>query len=260
MIHNPRQEWPMPSYMQAWKAFRQMSDENHETALHLLSRPSWPTVDKTVITDVGCGDGMLVQQVVLHSKSEISEVRLYDPDREFLAEAERRLTETPCELQIKASTAFAEDIRSADLRGSHAILAVHVVYLMQEDGLAALLRELPIGTPLYIVLDQPHSVFSRLWRGTAPKYFERSRKTHQLVARLPRDTYGIEQSVITSHLQNPLVQRRDIRDAVLSILCYADVQDMEKDDYDSVQKEIARCTVGSHVLCESTCYEIVRTC
>ena len=130
MILNPRDEWPMLSYPRDWKTFRRLSDENIETARHLITRNHWPHASNLIITDIGCGDGLLTQQIVL--KSSVSEVRLIDPDAEFLKEAEQHLSETSGAPKIVTIQEGAETLKSEDLFDVNVILAVHVVYLMKD--------------------------------------------------------------------------------------------------------------------------------
>jgi len=248
----------MLSYDKAWKCFRRLSDENVETAIHLISRPRWPRVPRLTITDIGCGDGLLMEQILLNAPSTISEVRLIDPDPSFLEEATRHVSEAQDSAKVVACLEGAESLDRVDLVGVSVVLAVHVVYLIDASALNQILISLPANTPLYVVLDEPTSVFSRLWSISAEKYLRRSQQAHQRLARLRQEGYIVEHSTITSHIDNPLVLRPDVKDAILSILCYADARDFSREEYERVEKEIAKSIAGQRLLCESACYEIVR--
>jgi len=258
MDYNPRDEWPMLSYASDWKTFRRLSDENVETALHLISREHWPRASGLIITDIGCGDGLLTQQIILKTPGTVSEVRLIDPDADFLAEAKRHLSETTSEPpNIVDIQEGAEALQPVDLLDVKVVLAVHVVYLMRSQVFDTILKALPAGVPLYVVLDEPASVFSRLWSTFAKKYLRRSKETHTKIASLKEEGYVVEHSTITSHIDNPLAQRRDVKDAILSILCYTDMRDVSGEEYEIAEAEVSKSVAGQRLLCESACYEII---
>lgn len=258
MNYNAKEIWPMLSYESAWKCFRRLSDENIETALHLISRQYWPHTSDLIISDIGCGDGLLTQQIVLKVPVTVSEIRLIDPDVHFLREAFQHLSEISESPKITLKEAGAESLGPADLLDVDVVLAVHVVYLMNSDGFNNILEVMPSNVPLYVVLDEPSSIFSRLWAMCAHKYLKRSEETHKKIASLANNGYRINRSSITSHIDNPLVQREDVKDALLSILCYTDVKDFSQEEYEKVETEISKSIAGQRLLCESACYEIIR--
>ena len=259
MPYEPRQEWPMGSYKNTWRLFRRMSNENDVTAEHLISRSHWPRVKNLALLDIGCGDGLLTERIVLRSKKPVAEVRLLDPDKDFLGEAKAHITETGVVTNVKCRQGLAEDNLPECCRGVHAILAVHVVYLMRNGAFKRLIDFLPKGIPLYVVLDTPDSVFSKLWKKTAKKYASRSAKVHEALSDLPADQFEINFSTITSYLDSPLHQEQPgIKESVLSLLCYAEMQSLPTTTRRWVQQQVRDYTVGDHVHCESACYEIVK--
>lgn len=258
MDYNPKDEWPMLSYASAWKSFRRLSNENTETALHLISRQNWPRESDLIITDIGCGDGLLTQQILLNAPGTVSEVRLLDPDATFLTEAKQHLSETDDTVTIETLHDGAESIEQSDLFDVNVVLAVHVVYLMRSHIFDRIIEALPAQVPLYVVLDEPHSVFSRLWERFACKYLQRSRETHSGIAELKEQGYSIKRSTIISKIHNPLAQRPDVKDALMSILCYSDVRDFSDEEYNTAEFEISKSVAGQELLCESSCYEIIR--
>lgn len=251
----------MGSYMHSWKLFRVMSNENKVTADHLLSRPFWPRNEDLVLVDVGCGDGRLTEQIVLgHGRCRlVSEVRLLDPDPEFLAEARQHLTETGIVTNVNTFLGPAEDNLARHYSGSNVILAVHVVYLMQDGAFETMLDALPPGVPMYVVLDTPYSVFTTLWKNTAPKYYERSRKTHETIKHLAADKYSTDYTTISSRIDNPLhIPHEIVRNSILSMLCYSEVGSMPAEQREWVETQVAAKAVGEHIRCESACYEITK--
>lgn len=254
-----RDEWPMDIYMSSWKLFRCMSDENKETAKHLIKRKKWPKHNSVNILDIGCGDGLLIKQIITQCPNTINEVRLLDPDEELLREAYLHITEIDVVKSIHTYLNKIEQKVPECYEKVNVILAVHVIYLLKEESFRKMLEELPENIPIYIVLDKPNSIFTRLWKETARKYYSRSIKTHKIIEKLPSHKYSIKKSSINSCLDNPLnIDRAEIRDSILSLLCYADVRDMSTQEHNKVREEIIKVMVDGKVMCESACYEIIR--
>jgi hypothetical protein len=170
------------------------------------------------------------------------------------------LTETKLIQHIEPSQSTAEESFPECAKGCDVVLLVHVVYLMRNGSLRNLLRTSPLGTPMYIILDAPGSVFTDLWRNTAPKYYARALKAHETIQALSKDDWVVSQNSIMSRIRTPIhIDRPDLRTAIFSMLCYAD---LSKDLTGSIESGVADTlnahTVGNFVLCESTCYEIKR--
>jgi hypothetical protein len=250
----------MESYLSVWKNFRSLSDENDATACHLLTRPLWPRQRRLAICDLGCGDGRLLKTVILQSSTGISTARLVDPDQELLREAERCVAETNLVQRVELIPGTAEELFPQCAEGCDLVLLVHVVYLMRNGCLKDLLRRCPLDIPVYIILDAPDSVFTQLWRNTAPKYHTRALRGHESIQTLPKDRYLVNQSAITSKIRNPMhIDRPELRTAILSMLCYADLlKDASGRINSYVEDTLNTHTAGDFVLCESTCYEIKR--
>ena len=259
-----REEWPSELYVEAWKAFRSLSNENEVTAEHLVTRPSWPKRNDLVLCDLGCGDGKLVEQIVLRSISTVREVRLIDPDEDLLNEAVRVVSETGLVKSVLRSLATAEQAFPACAASSDALLLVHVVYLMKNGGFKRLLDACPRDTPLFVVMDAPTSVFTELWSVTAPKYHQRSLRAHETIAQLHgKDGYLVSESRIASRIADPRGQRADLKTTLLSMLCYTDARTLAQDDalMSQVEEILGRHNVVGDALtiqCESVCYEISR--
>lgn len=250
----------MDTYLTAWKTFRRLSDENRATARCLVTQPLWPPRDGVVIVDIGCGDGRLVEEVVLQSPSKIDEVRLIDPDAELLAEAAACVGELALVRRIDAIHSAVENLHSESMLNANVLLCVHVVYLLAPVSLNHTLELLPSGVPLYIVLDSPGSVFTALWERTAPRYHRRAVEAHQIIRGLSNRDYTIKTTTVQSTVCNPItVARPDVRDALLSILCYREISNGTDNDLrDWIAKTLTERAAGNGIRCESTCYEITR--
>ena len=255
-------QWPMECFIEAWKLFRDVSNENQETANHLLLRPFWPSIDDYNILDIGCGDGLLLKQILRRSKRRMGQVCLIDPDEELMHQALLNLEHIGIvKYQISHKLSKIEDEIPECFQNIHVILAVHIVYLLPTESFNSLLKELPVQIPLYVVLDNKDSIFSTLWKRTAPKYYDRAIAAHEIIKQLPRDKYKVSKTSITSSLDNPLScvpERPDLKDAIMSILCYTDVRDRPHQEIHYIENEIRRFVVGNTLRCCSDCYEIIR--
>lgn len=143
-------------------------------------------------------------------------------------------------------------------RETDAALAVHLVYLLKEAQLKTFLVGLAPGVPLFIVMDQPSSVFTQLWETTAPKYHRRSLNAHEIIASLKEDNYIVESTEFNTHLINPLTLRDDIRDSVLSLLCYSDFRELDGKTQEWVKDALTEHSALERVVCDCACYEVVR--
>jgi hypothetical protein len=248
--------WPCNSYLSAWKTFRLISNENEVTASHLLTRKNWPRKENIAICDLGCGDGHLVEKIILKSPTKIAKLYLLDPDAELMREAHERISEINLVSNVVCSVSKAEDGLLECVTGTDVILLIHVVYLIENGVLLKILSSIPINTPLYIILDSPDSIFTALWKITAPKYYEKAFKAHEILKKLSKERFTIKRSTIKSQIINPLSSpREDIRQAILSILTYSDFHDHM---YPSVMPILKKHMVENNLVCKSVCYEVMR--
>lgn len=256
-----RLEWPMTTYLAAWKTFRRMSNENAATATHLVSRSHWPGNRGATLVDIGCGDGRLMEEILLQSPVTVGEVRLIDPDPELLVEAVGCVHQTRLAKRVISVQGDLDEVYEQETVGASAILAVHLVYLLEKYSLTTLLDKLPIGVPLYVVLDAPSSIFTTLWKKTAPKYHQRSLDAHWMIQGADPNAYRVSSSSVVSTIQNPLaVRRSDVRDALLSILSYSPVnENTDRPVRDWIEATLRERMIKGEIGCESTCYEVVRT-
>jgi len=253
-----RQEWPMDSYLAAWKNFRQASDENRAIARHLISRPSWPQGRAIRVCDLGCGDGRLLEALVLECLDEVAAITLIDPDPDLLDEATRCLTDQALVPMISTHLATAEESFPECAIGHDIVLMVHVVYLLESTHLLDLLYTTPQNVALLIVFDHPESVFTTLWERTAPKYHARVLEAHKIIDALSPEQFAVHRSEFEARLPNPFdLPREDIRRSLLSMLCYSSeaVSDHGPWIKSVVDKYLDE---GGNVVCRSVCYEIMR--
>lgn len=244
-------------YLSTWKIFRSICDENAITAKHLLSLPNWNNVSS--LLDLGCGDGLITKELILKSQEEITKVILVDPDEEMLNEAEIHLRELSLVKEVYAHVSPFEQIFTSYIHSVDVILAIHLVYLIERASFHTLLNSLPKDKRLVIVLDDETSIFTTLWKKTAPKYAERSEYIRGYLDKLVvNSNYSISKSVITSNLINPLTQRTDVKEALLSLMSYSDFALMDKETKSAVEQHVSNNIQGRFISCESACYEIMK--
>jgi|ERR1017187_1479175 SAM-dependent methyltransferase len=257
MSNTPRQQWPMPEYLQAWKLFREKSDENEATAKFLISCPSWPHKSNLEICDLGCGDGRLLAEL-LAFYGNVQKVRLVDPDNDLLNEAESLIEGRFAGKHIIALLKSVREDWPKCAGDADVILGVHLVYLLEEDELQSLVKNRPRKATTYIVFDSPNSVFTELWQWTADKYFRRAKRAHEVI----QEHLGLKKipqaNLIRSKIPKSLFCGHKLANWLLSILCYRNMLDEVPDELRSKVREILdrhTDSTGQFVECESVCYE-----
>lgn len=251
----------MPEYMAAWQTFRDHSDEDRATVIHLLNSSSWPNRGSLVICDIGCGDGRIIEKILLNDfiKMHVHEVRLVDPDGDLLAQAKKSVDRTQKVRQVVPLKKYARDVWPSCAVGADVVLAIHVAYLMPNGELSRLLAERPKSTSLLVVLDSPDSVFTELWAETAPKYYQRVIKAHDTLSRYLGADAPKRTSFITARIPRVILRQRHHADWVLSILCYRNmrkgVDRQIRHKVDTILEKHMDST-GENIVCKSVCYEI----
>ncbi len=260
---------PYHNYIEDWTTFRANSDEKQVIAEWLLSQNAWPKKNPFSITDFGCGDGKVAAQVILSAPRDGNHARsiaLVDPDQRFLEAACQHLRdvlppnrENHCEL-----ASYQHRVGSAPAKcfESDVLLLIHVVYLMPTSEFRGLLRKVKPGSALYIILDHPKSVFSQLWKETAPKYLARVEKTHSLIAELSATEFHVRRSLpeqLISRFRKSALDDHLIGPRLISMLCYDDKLDIGRDErFKTLFWNIVNKQSNSHVNCRSVGYEIIR--
>lgn len=255
-----RLDWPVPSYISAWQAFRGLSDEDIRTAEHLVSRAGWPTKSSPDfplrLLDLGCGDGRMIEAVarVAHRPT----LHLVDPDDELLEQAAERLRSSGCFSTLRTTRGRAENLIGEAMAAADAVLAVHLIYLLSEDDVRRVVQGILPGIPVYFVLDHPESVFTCLWQRTARKYYDRVIAGHATLSCLAQSSFQVRRSEFESKLENPLLLPPALRDAVMTLLSYATYPNFDSDLKQWVTRIINDHMREGVVRCRCVCYEVVR--
>lgn len=248
----------MPEYPRAWKLFRDNADENEVTAKFLLKRPSWPRKVGLSICDLGCGDGRILAEVLARC-GDVQKVRLVDPDNDWLNEAEALIEHRFPGRHLIASLNSVREGWPKCAGDADVILAVHLVYLLEEDELHSLIHDRPKSAVTYVVFDSPTSVFSELWKWTADKYARRAKLAHAELCKYLGLSEPPREAVIRSRFPKKLLSDHELSDWLMSILCYRNMlTDVPSDLRRKVREIIDHHTdkTGEFVECESVCYEL----
>lgn len=261
--------FPTTAYPEAWKNFRRMSDENKVTAELITAFPFLKNsqTDRIIrILDIGCGDGLLIQQIIqklcCDLGSSIETLTILDPYKDWLDEARNTLkVYEKCKTipNLDLIHGKIEDHIPNLLCQHEVILAIHLVYLLDDGVFEKLVHSLPQNTThLYVVMDAPGSVFSEIWKVTQPIYLDRVEKAHQFIKNLGFEYSVIEDSIL-SMVNNPLrIEDLGIRNSLLSMLSYSNYDDLSQEDIRHIKNEIDKNSTGHQLRCKSTCYEIFR--
>jgi SAM-dependent methyltransferase len=252
-------EWPLPAYIKAWKAFRSVSNEADEIASH-LARQKW--VPKSIpinILDVGTGDGVLLQKILLLCSHSVRDVVVADPNPAFLTEARSHLADVHISGQLKVINKKIEEVDRDVIRSADLAIFSHVVYLTGAAPLLSTLRELRSGSCCYIVFDAEASIFSHLWtRTAAPEYLLRVREARGKIESLSEEKWVINKTTILTQVKNPRHLRPEIGDLIKSLLCYIDVADMDIETLNWVNGELENAGRFGNIQCSSDCYQLIR--
>lgn len=250
--------WPMVNYFSAWKTFRLYGNEPIVTAEHVLSLPEWPKVNKLRLLDIGCGDGHMLQAFLSQCQHSISQVILLDPDERLLLEAVQYLESFNFGIDILEQQGIADEEGLVLAKKVDIGLAIHVVYLISHSRFRTLIEKWPNGVPLFIVLDAPGSVFSQIWNMTAPDYATRASRVHEYFSSVNNGGFYFSKSTFNTKLANPLTMDKDVRELVLSLLCYCNYTELNQKIKDEVDKIINQYVKNNFIECSCCCYAISR--
>ena len=251
--------WPWSSFIPSWKVFRAISNENEYIANHIISRDSWPKSNSSVrILDLGCGDGLLIKQIVMSCNQNVSEVHLLDPDDYLLNEAEKNLKSLKIVKNILKTLGYAEEFIDSISINKDVILAVHIVYFMHCNALKKIFFSIPRSIPIFVVIDDSTSIFTKIWKISTPKYFKRSIDSHKIIKNLPSKNFSVKKTTFLSYVPDPFFFRDEIRNQLISMLAYADFDKLLKDKKDKICRIIKENENSKKVVCRNICYEIIK--
>jgi Methyltransferase domain len=223
---------------------------------HIISRPSWPRSPDLRLADFGCGDGRLIEALIVSAHQSIDTVHLIDLNPELLVQVQERIEHLGLVKNIEAHCAQASEAMLQLGREIDAALAIHLLYLASEQETYQFLKGLAPAVPLFVVLDHPTSVFMRLQEKTAPRYYARSVNAHRALGGLGEAGYLVEQTAFETHLTSALDLSQKLREEVLSLLCYSDFGELDGETQAWAASVVSEHNMGGGIVCRCVCYEV----
>lgn len=250
--------YPMPSYIAAWKTYRTLSNEDDVIAKRLaLTTKAAGAVNR--ILDIGPGDGRVLLRTLIRLHQRPTEVCVVEPNSEFIEETLRAVSFDRFFDRIVPLCSKLADCTPDSLFGYDHVFCTHTAYFLSDEEMNVLLSLVLAGARLCVVVDHPDSIFSRLWRRTASEYFRRAQQHSDRLLNLDRSKFTVNVGEIEAEVSNPFDLRDDIRDLVMSMLCYAETDDMLHEELASVEATVRAALVGSVISCKSYFFEITRS-
>lgn len=248
--------FPFASYKEAWVDFREITNETSATAKHLIKKTSI-TKNHSII-DIGCGDGTLLKSVLNNNFHSIKRAVLVEIEEALLEKAKINLQSLPFSPVCKYINKDLTLLNINEYQNSDAILASHVFYLVKDDFLKNFIADIPAGVKIYIILDEPYSVFDSFWVHTASFFHERLKLLHNTFSNLPTNFYTTKKTIIKSKMKNPLLLAHDKKINILSLLCYSDINHLFSSDPTFFCSTLKKFQEGNFLTYNSYCYEVQR--
>jgi SAM-dependent methyltransferase len=249
--------YPMADYVAAWKVYRSRSDEDERIANHVSAIINSRDRAALRILDVGPGDGRVLLRLLIHLSSRPREVVCVEPNPEFAEETRRRLNfyEFSDHTDIREETLgrFPSIGRKFDV-----VTCTHSLYFLSDGEVETLAEYARQGALVVVVVDHQDSLFSRLWQVTAPDYHETVRRHREAIRALDKSGVCVRETFITAELADPSFLRPEMRDLVLSLLCYTDISEAPDDVRDEALGIISRSLIDGRLTCLSSCIELTK--
>lgn len=199
----------------------------------------------------------MLEALLLKVPQPVSRVTLLDPDERLLGEAETELKSLGLSTEIVSVVGVAELDAVRLANEADVGLGIHLVYLMENGQFRNFVEGWPSGVPLYVVLDAPNSVFTTLWKQTAPEFANRAEEVHSYFSR-SRSFSAVNRTEFATRVANPYALSENVRDLVLSLLCYCDYSNLSSGQRESVRETLSSYVDGEEVKCTCTCYEVLK--
>jgi phospholipid N-methyltransferase len=247
--------YPMPNYVAAWKTYRTLSNEDDQIA-KTISRMVSIDSDNFKILDIGPGDGRVLLRTIIRLNRMPYELTFVEPNDKFVRETVRVTNYDKFAGKIIPITRKLEECEKESIEGFDLVLCTHTAYFLNDNEIDILLGLVRKGSRLIVIFDHPDSIFSKLWQRTAPAFFQNTKKNRALLDTLDPTQFNVRKSEVSAEIGDPRVLRPEIRDLVLSMLCYSDVEDMPAEELASVNFTISEAQRESVISCVSSVYDI----
>lgn len=248
-------DYPMPDYIAAWKTYRTVSNEDQVIAGRLAQSIILPG-PRSKILDVGPGDGRVLVRLLISLKQTPELLTIVEPNEAFCAETLRAVHYDDFAKAVITLQKKLKDCTDDELAGHDVITCTHTLYFMTSAELERLFSLVRGGATLFIVADHPESIFSRLWKQTAPSFYERVSEHIATIRALDQTQFTFAETVISAALCDPMTLRDPICSLVMSMLCYSDVDSMTDEQFAVVRRMIASATTAGRIACDSLFFEI----
>lgn len=246
----------MPDYVPAWLTYRTLSNEDDVIArklareVDLIGRPGH-------VLDVGPGDGRVLIRFLIRANATPMKLTFIEPNPDFFDETLRHVSNPEFVDEVIGLDKKLEACSDAELAGHDILLCTHTAYFLSDAELDRLLALVGDGVELHLVIDHPTSIFSQLWRRTAPTFHERVVRHLEKLQNLDPQVYQVKTSTISALLCDLERLREPIRNLAMSLLCYSDVEDFDAEGFASAQNFILESAdLEGQIHCESFYFTI----
>lgn len=246
----------MPDYVPAWLTYRTLSNEDDVIA-RKLAREVDLTGRPSNVIDVGPGDGRVLVRFLIRANATPGKLTFVEPNADFFEETFRHVSNPEFVGETVGLNKKLEACSDAELAGHGVVLCTHTAYFLSDAELDRLLELVRDGAELHLVIDHPTSIFSQLWRRTAPTFHDRVVRHLEKLQKLDPQVFQVKTSTITAMLCDLERLREPIRNLAMSLLCYSDVEDFDAEAFASAQKFIMdSADVDGQLHCESFYFTI----
>lgn len=248
--------FPMPAYIAAWKTYRTLSNEDDVIAKKVAHSVSI-TDTRSKILDIGPGDGRVLVRTLIRLNATPDIVSFVEPNLNFCGETSRVIDYPDFAKSIRPINSTLAQCNTALIFSHDIILCTHALYFLSHFELDVLFDAVRNGANLYIVVDHPDSIFSLLWKKTAPTFYERVRNHLDRIEKLKVESdMSVSQSEITAVISDPNTLRHEIKNLVVSMLCYAEIDDLTTEELEYVNDVLITKTHAGEIECTSLFFEI----
>lgn len=252
--------FPTSTYFNDLDLYRSISNENIITAKHLVNLPQW--IDFEGLLDIGCGDGRMILELFKQYKPEslINEVRMIDLDKNRTERTKVFFSEFQRAKQLSVINSNVINCLSTCFKNIDAALLIHVVYYLNEIELEQIINALPKNVPLFVVVDKEDSIFSKLWKLTAPQYLKRSDYANQYFNQLlTQDDFNVSKTTISSEISDPYTMPLPDKETILSFMCYNEYNKLETETKQKIETIYKEYIKDGKVSIQTNCFCIIKS-
>ena len=250
---------PMESFIESWKTFREHANESETIASCLRNWTLWKYQQDNRVADIGCGDGRMLEAIILKTAGPNVKIlcTLLDPTRSFIEEAKqtaRRLS------NVTAVTTLHGSLRKHFRRLPDSLdiaFFIHTACVVTPKEWDLVLSLAFRGTTVIWVMDNPTSVFTHCWSITAPTFYDRLQEAYEFLSKAAKDeALKIEIAKRTVLASNPFSFPKDVRDNILSLICYADFRRLRDFEKKTIQRLIKNRLSHDRLPCDISLFKI----